>query len=156
MIMCMGAAAPAEDWKGTSPTHTLTFGALAGLGLVDATGGMALRGFLSKKIVDRGFVTDVNDQVFLEAAAGPVFLTGTTALAFSAQLRWEFNKDEEYALYAVGGVGGIHTGVAYSRVNELRLYPRFGIGGLWNFADVLAIRAELAQDFIGLGVQVTF
>jgi len=142
------SAAPAKssDFKGASPSGELTVGALAGLSII-GTEGFGLIGNVGKRIVERGFAPDVNNQVYIEGQFGPVFgLAGTTGWHYSAHLRWDFPKDDQFTFYGLGGVGGSIV------ASTFRLHPRFGVGGFFYFDSYLAIRAELSHELIGAGI----
>jgi len=147
-------AAAAEDWKGESPKHEMTAGGMAGLGILGGSAGVAIMGSVAKKIVNRGFVSDINDQVFVEVAAGPLFISGSTVFVYSTHLRWDFYRDEVLAPYAIGGLGGHVTGAALG--STWALFPRFGAGVLWKVAQMFSVRAEVSHEFTGAGVQVAF
>lgn len=139
-----------EDWKGTSVDTQVAFGGLTGLGMVDSSGGFALMATASKKVISRGFVPDLNDSVWIEGMAGPVFLSGATALGYSAHLRWEFVKDPTWTFYALGGAGGNYLSV--NGTSRFELFPRFGIGALWNLYAAFQLRGEISHEFTLVGV----
>ena len=93
-----------KDWKGPSPETDFTFGTMAGGGVIDSTVGFGIPITLSKKILNRGFAPDMNNQVFLELYGGPLFISGGTAFQYSLHLRWDFLKDTEWGFY--GGAFG--------------------------------------------------
>lgn len=144
----------AEDWKGKSETSEVSFGALAGMGLIDSNVGFSLLGTASKKIIKSGFAKDMSNSVSIEAALGPVFIAGTTALAFSGHLRWDFQKDDKWTFYALGGLGGNMLSV--NSVNRFELFPRFGIGSFYSITTSVRLRAEVTHDLIGIGVNFPF
>jgi len=139
----------AEDWKGPSPGHQFTVGGLGGLAMVDGTAGFALLGNAGVKILNRGFVPDINDQVFLEADLGPVFFSGFTDLLVDTHLRWDFHKDDDWTFYALGGLEGLFSSgtLGHNQVN-----PRFGIGTIWELWQGVAVRAEVSNDLLALGI----
>lgn len=144
-------ATSAEDWKGNPETAQWSFSALAGLGIVNATPGFALMGAAAKKIVDRGFVPDITNSVWIETELGPVFAKGSAAFQFSGHLRWDFVQNEDWTFYALGGFGGSSTGQKLG--DKFEFYPRFGAGALWKvFAD-FNIRGEVSHELVVVGAQ---
>jgi hypothetical protein len=147
-------AAPAstkvEDFKGTPLDSEFTLGGMAGVGQVSDNAGFTIYGTAAKKIVHHGFVPDINNQVFLEAAVGPWLKPGSSAFIYSLHLRWDFQKDSEWTLYSITGLGGYFTG--QSMGNSTVLYPRFGAGAFWRIDTGLKIRMEISHEFIGVGV----
>jgi len=141
-----------ESWKGQSPVHEFTGGAIAGMAIVGGSVGGAILGNIAKKILHRGFVSDINDQVFIELTGGPVFASGETLIGLSTHLRWDFHKDEDITLYGLGGLGGF---IATSRTASTIFFPRFGIGGFWHL-EVLSLRGEISHEWITLGVNFLF
>jgi hypothetical protein len=79
-----GSGSTREDWKGEAPPVNGTYGVLLGIGMFDGSAGFALIPNVAGKLVDRGFVPDINNQVYLEGQAGPLFLSGGTACLFSS------------------------------------------------------------------------
>src|SRR5262245_52809752 len=118
----------ADDFKGKDDPSQFGFGGMAGLGILDNRGGFSLLGTASKKIIDRGFVPDIVNSVWIEAEAGPLFVGGSTAFVYSLHLRWDFVQNEVWTLYALGGAGGAITGAALG--DRFELYPRFGAGAI--------------------------
>ena len=149
-----GRVVHAEDWKGVPEESVLSLGGLAGLGIIDELSGFTMLGTLSKKIVNHGFAPDITNSVSVEVEFGPVLLAVGTALAYSFHLRWDFEKDKDWTLYALGGVGGNVLNVT-SR-NRGEVYPRFGIGAFYKMSGPLNARVELSHELIGVGINVPF
>lgn len=147
-------ARAAEDFKGEPPATEVTFGALGGLGIINSRAGFSLLGTAAKKIVNKGFAPDINNQVFIEVQAGPMFLSGGPAFVYSAHLRWDFPKDEQWTLYALGGLGGYATGADLG--SQWLLFPRFGVGAMMYLNDNLSLRAEVSHELIATGVSFAF
>lgn len=151
-------AAVVQDFKGEPPTYTFNLGGLAGVGVVDSRAGFALLGTAAAKIINKGFAGDINNQVFLEAAFGPLFVAGVTAFQYGFHLRWDFVKDEDWTFYGVGGLGGVITGSAYSPIPagptkaSSMFYPRFAVGAMWGLFPMANLRFELSHELIALGV----
>ncbi len=139
-----------EQWKGKPYDHQIQLGGMAGVSVVGATLGFTVLATGAFKIAHQGFLDDVNDQAYIELAAGPLFLTGSVGLMYGAHLRWDFHKNDIWSFYALGGVGGLIIGPSLARTFEF--YPRFGIGTLWNVFDTISFRAELSHEFTGVGI----
>jgi hypothetical protein len=142
------------DFKGSSEFGDTAFGALAGIGVINDSGGFALIPTLSHKILPRGFVPDVNDAVWVEAELGPVFFSGATALWYSAHLRWDFVKDDQWTFFGLGGLAGDVTPDALG--HHFQLFPRFGVGALYSIVPYVKIRAEISHELIAVGVDIPF
>jgi hypothetical protein len=144
-------SASADDFKGENDPARFGFGALTGMGILDNRAGFTLQGTASMEIVERGFVTpDIANSVSIETELGPIWVAGSSAFMYSLHLRWDFEKDAKWTLYAVGGAGGAITGAALG--DRFELYPRFGMGAMWKVAPNLRVRAELSHELIGVGV----
>ncbi len=138
-------------WKGEPEPSHFSIGALGGLGLINSTGGFSLIPTASMKVADHGWLNDVNDAVSLEAEFGPLFSVGATVLYYSAQLRWDFQYDKNWILYAIGGVGGFSAPESFG---GFEIFPRFGIGAMYDFHIPVIFRFELSHELIALGVNV--
>lgn len=139
-----------EQWKGKPYDSQIQLGGMAGMSVVGASLGFTVLATGAFKIIHQGFLDDVNDQVHIELAAGPLFLAGSVGLMYGAHMRWDFHKNDIWSFYALGGFGGIIIGPSLARTFEF--YPRFGIGALWNLFDTISFRAELSHEFTGLGI----
>lgn len=142
-------SASAEDWKGPSDPADLHLGAFLGLGVLDSSAGFLISGTASKKIVRRGFVEDINNSVSVELQPGVLFVRSSSAFVYSAHLRWDFQKDDHWTLYALGGLGGAITSSALG--NRFILLPRFGVGAFYQIHPIFALRAELSREVIAVG-----
>ena len=140
----------AEPWKGPSPKERVTVGGMVGAGVLDARVGFSVLPTAAIRLVERGFAQDLNDQVFLEAQAGPLFFSGYTAFQYHVHLRWDFNRNEDWTFFAKGGLGGILGS------GRTVFYPHFGIGAIWNVFAKFGVRAELSHEFTGAGIQFPF
>lgn len=146
--------ASAEDWKTYYDRSEMTLGGLAGLGIIDNSAGFALLGTISKKILAKGFVPDISNSVSIEASVGPAFVSGGTAVMYAGQLRWDFEKDESWTFYALGGAGGNYLSVGGN--SRVEFMPRFGVGAFWRWSEFVRFRGEIAHDLIGAGVNFAF
>jgi hypothetical protein len=140
------------DWKGTPEPSPFSLGALAGFGLVNYTGGFTLLPTASAKIAKDGWLADVNDAVSIEAGLGPIFITGATSLFYTAHLRWDFQKDRNWIFYAIGGVAGFNTSTALG--DDFQIFPRFGVGAMYDMQLPVLFRFELSHELIALGVNI--
>jgi hypothetical protein len=145
-ISLAAEGASAEQWKGEPDNHDVTVGALTGLGIRDGEAGWTLLGTLGFKVVRKGFVPDINNSVSAEVQFGPARAYGRTYMNYSTHLRWDFQKDENFILYALGGVGG------YMGQGNFTIYPRVGLGLMYDMAKTFLWRVELSHEVIGLGV----
>jgi hypothetical protein len=148
LLPVLGLAA--EDWKGAPYKNELDISAEGGLGILDGTAGFEMRGSIAKKILDRGFLSDINDQLYIEAQPGILLVAGSSAFTYSVHLRWDFHKNEEWTLFALGGFGGDITGATLG--DRFEFFPRFGIGARWDAFERISFRAELSHEFSGVGI----
>lgn len=139
-----------EEWKGIPGDSEISIGALTGLGVLDSSAGFAVLATAGRRIVPHGFVPDINNSVYLEAMVGPLFLKAGTAFAYSVHLRWDFQKNDPWIFYALGGLGGDITGAGLG--NRFLLFPRFGIGALWQVYPQIHARAELSHELTTMGI----
>lgn len=144
----------AEDWKGTPDERTFEVGAQIGVATIDSSAGFGLFGAVSKKIIPGGFIEELNNPVFIELMMGPVFLSGGTAFAYSAHLKWEFVKNTDWTFYAVGGLGGNVTGESLGK--HFELFPRFGLGSMIHLSDDFFLRSEVSHEWIIIGPSFIF
>ena len=148
------ASGTAEPWKGPSDPARFNLGVLTGMGVIDSHAGFALLGTASAKIVNRGFVPEINDSVSIETVLGPLFVYDTASFMYSLHLRWDFERDEFWTLYALGGVSGQITGDSLG--NRFILFPRFGLGAIYRIHELFALRAEISRELIVGGVMFSF
>jgi hypothetical protein len=148
------APAQAEEWKGTPPEGAFSFGLLGGIAPLNSLGGVPLVGHIAAKIVPLGFIPDINNQVWIEAAAGVhiAFLGAFTSGLFSTHLRWDFVLSDEWTFFAVGGFGG--AVVSTSAGSSFTFHPRFGVGSIYYFVPQFGIRFELSHEWTAVGLQV--
>jgi hypothetical protein len=149
------SAGVGEDWKGQPSSSQGSFSAMLGMAVLDDyRPAFALIGAASKKIIDRGFVPDLNDSVSIEAELGPVFALGGTALFYSAHLRWDFVYNPTWTFYALGGLAGSVQGDTFG--NHFVLLPRLGAGALCTITDAVGVRFELSHELIVVGATFPF
>lgn len=139
----------AEDWKGSPSEKEFSFGLQGGLGIWDGAPGVGVAGSVGKKILNQGFVPEINNQVFVETQFGPLYVKSHFTFMYGIHLRWDFQKDERWALFALGGLGGNITTAALG--SRWDFYPRFGIGAFLNIDQRFRIRFEVSHEFTSVG-----
>jgi hypothetical protein len=151
--LAAGKTSSGEDWKGQSDNAEVHLGGLAGLGIfADFNAGFVLLGTASKKIIHHGFVPDVTDSVSIETEMGPIFTQGTTAFSYSLHARWDFEMNQQWTFFAIGGAAGYITGSSLN--NSFALFPRFGVGSFFRVNDLILIRGEISHELIAAGVTI--
>ena len=143
-----------EDWKGKPSGREFTLGGILGLGLVEPQHGFGMSFNVAKKIINSGFIPDVNNQVFLEAEVGPTWVSGGSAAQWSAHLRWDFQKDDRWTFFAIMGLGGESTSNGLG--NNSFVYPRIGGGVFYYLTQNLSIRGEISHELTGVGLSLEF
>jgi hypothetical protein len=137
------------DWKGHPESSDLTLGVLGGWTGGTATPSFNLLGSLSAKVAREGFIPDINDTASLEFQAGPLWDNmGFTYFNMSTHLRWDFQKDETWTFYALGGVAFV-TGHG-----PFNLFPRVGLGAMYDMSKSFVLRFEFSREILGVGVSV--
>jgi len=148
-----------EEWKGKSSTSSAQVGAMTGLGLAGGNAGLAMIFQGSKKVIERGFVPDLNDSVWLEAQAGWIFfIPSGNPFTYSAHLRWDFVKDGTWTLYGIGGFGGLIQPISGTTTSLASFYPRTALGAAMNLAtsSPMQLRIELSQTWTTAGITFVF
>lgn len=144
----------AEDFKGPAADNDYTVGGLMGANEYNGKYGLGIVGNFARRVIQHGFVPDINDQVFVELELGPSFFADGSALFYSAHLRWDFEKDYDWTFFALGGIGGYKT--FEKKGNEFRIFPRFGAGVLFRLTPEVKLRAEVSHEYISLGALFCF
>ncbi len=142
-----------SDYKTYKPTNQFTLGFGGGLGIIDTRAGFSFIGNAAAKIVKDGFIPDIVNPVFLELEFGPTFASGTTFWMYSTHLRWDFVKDANWTLFAIGGVGGNFASNQYA--DRFALHPRFGVGAFYALSTV-DLRFEFSHELVTVGVSLPF
>lgn len=148
-------SARAEDlFKGKPPEGVFTFGVAAGIAPMGASGGLVPIGNVGAKIVNTGFVPDINNQVWVEIGGGVhvAFNGGLVSGLFSTHLRWDFIVNDEWTLFAAAGAGGYVTTVAGS--TTFVMFPRVAIGAVYYFVPQVGLRLDLSHEWTTVGLQV--
>lgn len=144
------AVVTGEDWKGPRSTHDWDFSFSSGLGLLSGNAGVPIVFSGAKKVVHEGFVPDINNQVFIEAQTGPLFIKSETVWLWSAHLRWDFEQDERFRYFAVAGLGGNFVPKALGGRSEF--FPRVGLGMFYSLTPELKARVDVSHEWITAGV----
>ena len=144
----------AENWKGELSEHLFDGGLTSGMGVLDRSIGFSVVGQFARKIIHDGFIPEINNQVFAEVQLGSLFVSNSTALIYSAHLRWDFTKDYDWTFFAIGGLSGTIAGDSLGNVWSLA--PRFGVGSFYRIDSQFSFRAELSQDLVLAGISFGF
>jgi len=148
------AVSSGEDYKSYTPPNNFTLGFGGGFGLVDTHGGFSVIGNAAAKIVKDGFIPEIVNPVFLEVAFGPTFVSGATFWQYSTHLRWDFVKNMDWTLFALGGFGGnIVDDPQYG--DRTAFHPRFGVGAFYAL-EYFDLRFEFSHEMITLGASFPF
>ncbi len=144
-----------EDWQWPLAEHDWTVAVIPGVGVINNSAGFTLQGAIARKLMHHGFAPDMNNQVFLEAQAGPMTTGNGSALLFSAHIRWDLTLNGDWTFYGLGGLGGNITSERLG--DQFQLLPRFGVGAVLDIERQtrlpIGLRGELSRELIGIGVQ---
>ena len=148
----------AENWKGKAQIPPFEAGLMTGFAIYGSStnwGVLASGAFL---INDQGFADEVDDRLWIEVQAGPVFFgtatSSQTGLQYSTHLRWDFTMNEYWTFYGLGGLGGYS--LPSSMGNSFTIHPRFGAGAEYQTKTALLFRGEVSAEFIGMGIAFNF
>jgi len=148
-----------ENWKGHTETSPVEIGAITGLSLYGTQTAWAFLVTGAYLIQPKGWLTDIDNRVWLEMEAGPAFFPSSdgfigTPFEYSAHLRWDFTYNEFWTFYGLGGISG------YSfrnfQGNTFSAHPRFGVGAEYQTKSPLMFRGELSAEFMGVGIALNF
>ncbi|MBL7715231.1 MAG: hypothetical protein JNL01_07150 [Bdellovibrionales bacterium] len=149
-VQAQPAKTKSEPFKGKAPTENWGFSGLTGAGVYGSKGGVTLTAGLSKKILDRGFLSDINNQVHVEVQMGPLWVFSSHAWYYSTHLRWDFIQDSQWRFYALAGVSGHVTSQAL--LDRWTFIPRTGIGAFFKLIPGIFLRGELSHEMTAIGV----
>jgi hypothetical protein len=147
-------AAPVEDWKGKAYDKNFQASVMSGMTIMGTAVGFGLMASFAGKILDKGFIPDISNQVFLEGTLGPTFMSAGTGWQMGAHLRWDFHKNEFWTFYSLGGFGWDIIPNGFT--NLVAFHPRFGGGVLWDLFPQISLRGEISHEFIGVGAAFMF
>lgn len=142
-----------EMWKGSPYERNVSLAIVQGIGFPNGAVGYAVNGYLGIKVLHKGFVPDINNQVFAELFFGGLF-GGGDGTTLGAQLRWDLHKDYLWTFYAVGGLGVGIYGTAPAKTTNL--FPRIGVGAFWHLFEGLSFRTEVTESLIAIGIATGF
>lgn len=147
-----------EPWKGTTTVRPFEAGLMSGVSIYGNRGVWSVLPSAAFLLKDRAFIADLDNRVWAELQAGPAFFSaGTTthaAFQYSLHLRWDFNYNETWTFYGLGGFSGY--GFPSSLGGAFTFHPRFGAGAEYQTKSPLMIRGEVSAEFIGLGAAFNF
>ncbi|MBI3541836.1 MAG: hypothetical protein HY075_00990 [Deltaproteobacteria bacterium] len=143
-------------FKGNPPPESsnLFFG--FGRDFWDAWG---LQGRFAYRVLDKGFVPELNNSIYLEGGVGMTFYgsrggqDGVTGFSLLATVRWDFQLNDYVIFFADLGAG--YTGVSNSKqdfVKGANLWPALGVGAIVNVTNEWAVRGDLSYQFLGVGL----
>lgn len=144
------AAEIEEDLKGRAPRTNLTLSPLVGAGFQESGLGIAVGGLVGVRLLERGPVPDINNQLFLETGVGGVFFPNRDVFSYAAQARWDFVKDDRLTAFAIGGITGRVGGGTWT------IGPRFGVGMMVAVARSFDWRLDFTQDALMTGLSFPF
>jgi hypothetical protein len=147
-----------EDWKGNTVVQPYEFGALTGMSLYGSQANYGILGTAAYLLKDKGWAQDLDNRIWAELEMGPTFFStplGThTGLQYSLHIRWDFTLNEYWTFYGLGGLGGFALPSALG--SSFTIHPRFGAGAEYQTKTALMFRAEVSEDFTGVGVAFNF
>lgn len=153
-IFTSAVSAFASDFQGPENKEKIMVGLSTGIGMIDPKVGIPLVFNTSTRLLDKGWLEDVSDQVFLEFMAGPTFYGGNAPFQWGMHARWDFRRDSVWTYFATGGLGGQITGPETG--DRFAIFPRFGIGALKKLREEFSLRADLSHEWILIGAVFGF
>jgi hypothetical protein len=145
---------PAPAWQGAAPEDDFQVGFLTGLALIEPHYGFGVLGHVAKRVVKDGWLADVSDAVYLEGTMGTVFVKSQHPFVYSLALRWDFQYNESWNLYALGGVGGQVSGPELG--DRSLIFLRTGLGAFYSLRDNMKLRVEVSHEWISTGLTFGF
>jgi len=147
-----------EAWKGRTTVRPLEFGLMSGAAIYGSDVNWSILPSVAHLLKDRAFAEDIDNRVWIEGQFGPTFFSShqksQTGLQYSVHLRWDFNLNEHWMFYGLGGLSGFGLPKAYE--SSFTLHPRFGAGAEYQTKTALMVRGEISAEFIGLGAALQF
>lgn len=121
-------------------------------------------GFLGRyahRVVDQ-LLPNINNSLYVEGGTGLTFY-GTkerndiVGWHFLARARWDFTLDANWIFFGGVGLGyNFVIGTSHRNVDGGGVFPAFGVGAMYNFTDEWAARADIAYEFLGIGIVKRF
>jgi hypothetical protein len=147
-----------EPWKGHTETRPFELGLMAGGSIYGSEFNWSSLAAVAYLLKDKAFAPDLNNRILIELEIGPTFFStvnsNQTGFQYSTHLRWDFNYNETWAFYALGGFSGF--GLPKSLGGAFTFHPRFGVGVEYQTKTPLLLRGEVSAEFMGLGVAFNF
>jgi len=151
-------ASAGEAWKGRTTVRPVEFGLMSGAAIYGSDVNWSILPSVAYLMKDRGFAEDIDNRVWIEGQFGPTFFSShqenQTGLQYSVHLRWDFNMNEHWMFYGLGGLSGFGLPKVYD--SSFTLHPRFGAGAQYQTKTALMLRGEISAEFIGLGAALQF
>lgn len=149
-VQAQPAKTRAEAFKGKAPLESWGVSGLTGVGVYGSKGGFTVTGGISRKILDRGFLSEINNQVHVEVQMGPLWVFSSHAWYYSTHLRWDFIQDSTWKFFGLAGVSGHVTSQAL--LDRWTFIPRAGAGAFYKLIPGVYLRAELSHELTAIGV----
>ncbi len=124
---------------------------------------ISIHGRYSYRILDQGFLPDINNSISLEGGLGSTYYgniaagTNVVGLTFVAVARWDLQYDPTWIFF--GNVGLSYTAVINASTSDVRgggFFPALGIGAMYNMQPEWALRADFSYQFLGAGIVYRF
>lgn len=139
-----------EYWKGSTSPEMVNFTLMTGNGTAGYPNAFTLMSMVAVKMMDRGFLDEINNQVFIEGEIGPHFVTSSPNWLVGARIRWDFEMNLLWRFYAAGGAGFV---IPNSDTKApFPFYPRIALGTFIQFNAYWKLRAEVSHEFTGVGL----
>lgn len=134
----------------------------AGIG-VDYFDSLGVQTRYAYRILDTGFIDDVNDSFYLEGGAGLTFYgtvnsqTHVTGFNLIATARWDFQYNLEWTMFANLGFGFNAVSKVENRdVPGGGFFPAIGVGTVYSVTEEMGIRFDLSYQYLGIGLLYRF
>ncbi len=136
----------------------------ASLGIgIDYFDSLGIQSRYAYRILDKGFIEDVNDSFYIEGGAGLTFYgtinsqTHVTGFNLIATARWDFQYNPEWTMFADLGFGfNPVSKVDNKDVPGGGFFPAIGVGTIYSVTDTMGIRFDLSYQFLGIGLLYRF
>ena len=134
----------------------------AGLG-VDYFDSFGIQTRYAYRIIDDGFIDDVNDSFYIEGGLGLTMYgsvnsnPSVTGFNVLASVRWDFQYNPEWTMFADLGFGiNSVSKVKNGDVPGGGFFPAIGVGTIYSMNETTGIRFDLSYQFLGLGIFYRF
>lgn len=161
ILGCMSLSLPSfaeeqsyEAWLGTPREASWNLGFQAAGVEIKSKSHFAPILTISKKISDKGFLPVVNNQLFMEAAGGPVVNISGSAFYSTFNMRWDIEKSKCFTPYAVLGLSASYLKQGNETSITIQL-ARTGLGLFWRpFSIPVGLRVEAGTSLSSLGLTI--